>query len=418
MPNLQHLTRCFSFCFALVIQLEISCIRCSTCLMFMTVLQALRPPHEIGQERRSGDSWPRAAWCLRGMTRHAVEDMSEAPLLTPLEPLGSFVLELGRMPPHSTISTYLARLAERGFNTYNVIKKVVACGLRLSTEVTAVVRLKEGLQDLETLGQLAWCQTPERSWWPCEVLDPWHMPPARQLPQNAAAALSPAKRKLSLPIGGGEVPLPISLDSSESSSPQAPPVSPEGPSAVHRPVPPKVRASFGGREVFVILYGSRRALWSPLKSLLPFKKHLLEKQSEGQALIDAKKMQHPRLFKSGVKQAMIMSELLSRTSEGGEHAEAMAALAAAQACEKNMQVRCGECEACLANTMAVRRCLLMRACAAAAAGHSGAQVGHLLHLQDLSENGTEVLCEKWCRAGCGSGRCCGWCPRLRVVEAG
>ena len=301
--------------------------------------------------------------------------MSEAPLLIPLEPLGSFVSELGQMPSHSCVSTYLARLAERGFNTYSLIKKVVSCGLRLSTEVTAVVRLKEGLQDLETLGQLAWCQTPERIWWPCEVLDPWHMPPARQLPRNAAAALSPAKRKLSLHRPGAEAPSPFVLGSADSQVSVSVDVSPKATEAECQHGPPRIRAIFGGREVFVILYGSRKAMWASPRQLLPFKRHLLEKQSEGQALIDAKKMQHPRLFKTGVKHALGMAELLSKASEGGEHAEAVAALAAAQACEQNMQVRCRECEACLANTGAMRRCLLMRVCAAAAAGHSGAQVG-------------------------------------------
>ena len=312
------------------------------------------------------------------MGRHAVDDMSEAPLLTPLDPLGSFVSELGQMPSHSCVSTYLARLAERGFNTYSLIKKVVSCGLRLSTEVTAVVRLKEGLQDLETLGQLAWCQTPERIWWPCEVLDPWHMPPARQLPQNAAAALSPAKRKLSMPCPGAEAPSPFVVGSADSQPPGSVSVTPEAADSDCQPSTPRIRAIFGGREVFVILYGSRKAMWASPRQLLPFRRHLLEKQSEGQALIDAKKMQYPRLFKTGVKQALGMAELLCRTSEGGEHAEAVAALAAAQACEQNMQVRCRECEACLANTGAMRRCLLMRVCAAAAAGHSGAQVGSQL----------------------------------------
>ena len=265
--------------------------------------------------------------------------MSEAPLLVPLEPLGSFVAELGQMPSHSAVSTYLARLAERGFNTYSLIKKVVSCGLRLSTEVTAVVRLKEGLQDLETLGQLAWCLTPERIWWPCEVLDPWHLPPARQLPKNAAAALSPAKRRLSLPNSAGEAPLPLTLESPNSQSPgDDAPATPEATEAGSQPGPSRVRAAFGGREVFVVLYGSRKAMWASPKHLVPFKRHLLEKQSEGQALIDAKKMQHPRLFKTGVRQALAMSELLSRAHEGGEHAEAVAALAAAQACEENMQV--------------------------------------------------------------------------------
>lgn len=304
--------------------------------------------------------------------------MSEAPVLTPLQTLGSFVSELGQMPSHSSISTYLARLAERGFNTYSLIKKVVSCGLRLSTEVTAVVRLKEGLQDLETLGQLAWCQTPERMWWPCEVLDPWHMPPARQLPQNAAAALSPAKRRLSLPCTGADAPTPLILESTDGTSPGSASVGPEATAeAACQPSPSRIRAAFGGREVFVILYGSRKAMWAAPKQLLPFKRHLLGKQSEGQALIEAKKMQHPRLFKAGVRQALAMSELLSRAGNGGEHAEAVAALAAAQACEENLLVRCRECEACLANTGAMRRCLLMRVCAAAAAGHSGAQVRHI-----------------------------------------
>ena len=300
--------------------------------------------------------------------------MSEAPLLTPLEPLGEFLTELGQMPSHSTVSTYLARLAERGFNTYSIIRKAVSCGMRLSPEVTAVVRLKEGLQDLETLGQLAWCQTPDRAWWPCEVLDPWHMPPARQLPQGAAAALSPAKRRLSLPSSAEDTPNVLVLDSASSQWPGEAPVGPETPGAACQPGPSRARGASGDREFVVVLYGSRKALWAPLQRLLPFKRHLLEKQSEGQALIDAKKLQHPRLFKAGVKQALAMSELLSRASMGGEHAEAVAALAAAQACEENLQVRCGECEACLANTGAMRRCLLMRVCAAAAAGHSGAQV--------------------------------------------
>ena len=60
--------------------------------------------------------------------------------------------------------------------------------------------------------------------------------------------------------------------------------------------------------------------------------------------------------------------------DGSKHAEAVAALAAAQASEENMRVRCEEYDACLTNTGTPRRCLVMRACAAAAAGHSGAQV--------------------------------------------
>ena len=337
------------------------------------VCKAARSPTEEARRNRDERSWPRAAWCIWDVGRHAVHDMSEAPILTPLQPLGSFVSELGQMPSTSTVSTYLARLAEQGFNTYGLIKKVLSCGLRLSTEVTAVVRLGDGLQDLQTLGSLAWCKTAEGAWWPCEVLDPWHMPPTRKLPDGAAAALSPAKRKLSLPDSSADPPSPLALSGTGTQAAETAGKSLQ-PALESESSQPRLRVLFGGREFFVILYGSRKAVWTSAKQLLPFKKHLQEKQSEGQHLIDIGKMQHPRLFKTGVKQALAMSELQSQAVQGGQHAEAVAALAAAQASEENMRVRCGECDACLANTGTPRRCLVMRVCAAAAGGHSGAQV--------------------------------------------
>ncbi len=41
-----------------------------------------------------------------------VEDMSEAPVLTPLTPLGDFIQKLGKAPDKEVLTTYLARLRE------------------------------------------------------------------------------------------------------------------------------------------------------------------------------------------------------------------------------------------------------------------------------------------------------------------
>lgn len=313
------------------------------------VCKAARSPPEEARRSRDEGSWPRAAWCIRDVGRHAVHDMSEAPIITPLQLLGSLFQSWDRCPLPALCPPTWPASPSRGFNTYGLIKKVLSCGLRLSTEVTAVVRLRDGLQDLQTLGSLAWCKTAEGAWWPFEVLDPWHMPPTRKLPDGAAAVLSPAKRKLSLPDSSTDPPSPLALSGTGNQAAET-----AGASLLSAlrsgSDQPRLRVLFGGREFFVILYGSVKAVWTSAKQLLPFKKHLQEKQCEGQHLMDTGKMQHPRLFKAGVKQALAMSELQSQAVQGGQHAEAVAALAAAQASEENMRVRCGECDACLANT--------------------------------------------------------------------
>jgi hypothetical protein len=78
----------------------------------------------------------------------------------------------------------------------------------------------------------------------------------------------------------------------------------------------------------------------------------------------------------------------------GPHQEALAALAAMRAAAANLRVRCGFCEACLATQGAARRCLVNRAAAAAAAGHSGAQVCTALSLQgrDRTSFDARLLC--------------------------
>lgn len=44
--------------------------------------------------------------------RHAVEEMSEAPVLQPLTPLHDFIEKLGRPPDRDALTIYIARLRE------------------------------------------------------------------------------------------------------------------------------------------------------------------------------------------------------------------------------------------------------------------------------------------------------------------
>ena len=61
------------------------------------------------QQRKCKEAHRRSVVLAR---RFAVERMSEAPVVTPLTPLGDFVTELGRMPERERVTTYLARLRE------------------------------------------------------------------------------------------------------------------------------------------------------------------------------------------------------------------------------------------------------------------------------------------------------------------
>ena len=44
-------------------------------------------------------SWPRCGWWVAGQGAFAVEAMSDCPVLTPFQPLGEFIIELGRRAP-------------------------------------------------------------------------------------------------------------------------------------------------------------------------------------------------------------------------------------------------------------------------------------------------------------------------------
>ena len=88
-----------------------------------------------------------------------------------------------------------------------------------------------------------------------------------------------------------------------------------------------------------------------------------------------------------MQEAAGISQVLTAHAKGGlapghaSHNEALCQIAASRAAAANVQVRCGQCETCICTQgmPMPRRCLLNRAAAAAAAGHSGAQA-HFSHV--------------------------------------
>lgn len=90
-----------------------------------------------------------------------------------------------------------------------------------------------------------------------------------------------------------------------------------------------------------------------------------------------KQMPHPRLFDNAVEEARAYVRILSGAT-GAAGAAAAAQVAATNAANVNNMPRCRKCEACV-NLLSSgrRRCLLVRAFAAAAAGHTGAQLAIL-----------------------------------------
>lgn len=90
-----------------------------------------------------------------------------------------------------------------------------------------------------------------------------------------------------------------------------------------------------------------------------------------------KQMPHPRLFDAAVEEARAYWRIRAG-AKGAAAAAAAAQVAATNAANVNNMPRCRKCEACV-NLLSSgrRRCLLVRAFAAAAAGHTGAQLAIL-----------------------------------------
>lgn len=88
-------------------------------------------------------------------------------------------------------------------------------------------------------------------------------------------------------------------------------------------------------------------------------------------------LKRPKLFWKAVDEAHMWQEVKQNKKTSGS-VSAVASRAASLAAAENRKPRCGNCEACLnrlnGGSTFSRRCLYIRAQAAAAAGHVGAQV--------------------------------------------
>ncbi len=67
---------------------------------------------------------------------------------------------------------------------------------------------------------------------------------------------------------------------------------------------------FTNLQVLVIIFGERTCIWHSPAQLLPFKRHLHEKLTEGNELIEAKRMPRPHLFTRGVQASTAYSSMM------------------------------------------------------------------------------------------------------------
>ena len=76
-------------------------------------------------------SWPGAAWFIKGLGRHQVEEMSEFPLKQPLVPLAQIltISEVAEPQLKNDVCGYLNRLRSSGFDPSHLLECVRRCGL-------------------------------------------------------------------------------------------------------------------------------------------------------------------------------------------------------------------------------------------------------------------------------------------------
>lgn len=71
--------------------------------------------------------------------------------------------------------------------SWHVTPQTQTLGCMPMLQLTKVVRLQGTDSEAASLGELVWAKGDGDCWWPGEMLDPWDMPPGRQLPEGALA---------------------------------------------------------------------------------------------------------------------------------------------------------------------------------------------------------------------------------------
>ena len=150
-------------------------------------------------------SWPRCAWWVRGIGAFAVHGMSDAPVLTPFQPLGEFIGDLGRLPTDEECAIYVNRFRERGWQISPTLLSRLGCAPGGSSEeISEICRLRGLVSDCDMVGDIVWTyDTVAGIYWPAEIIDPLAPVPGKALPPSALNHLTPDQRKASLPCTDG-----------------------------------------------------------------------------------------------------------------------------------------------------------------------------------------------------------------------
>ena len=353
-----------------------------------------------GASKSANDgTWPRAAWFLKGHGRYAVHGVSENPIKLPFRPLGEIIKEVGAAPSPEALTVFIQRLREQGWNLAPTIRRIKECGANLDPQVLSVVRLVDQTMDSEKLGKLIWAKDPSRelgAWWPAELFDPWNLPPGVGIRSDQILGLKLRERSLFLPtwiLHPGQKP-PEAVDEALDEADE------EKGDEIERQVE-AARAPKGRRKLLIVFFGDKReSHWEWSDCVLDFREHRESKVAEMEGLIEGRMVNCGSLFRralyhadqaQGLKQQMGLGEvgvdgktrgISSKQATMAFTSGASHAMAAMQAALINKQARCDQCEACLASNgpngqKVRRRCLVIRASAAAASGHTGAQLAAL-----------------------------------------
>lgn len=342
------------------------------------------------------DRWPKAAWWLRGGLRTRTTSC-DAPVKQPLQLLHVFIKTLGPLPGREAMSTYVMRLREHGWNVWKTVQKALHCGAHLDHEIANIVRLPGTGANKDSIGRLVWAPFPgtEGILWPGEALDPAQLPLGRSIPREAMVSLNQTERLLlqqhcdksapaavgaadgdgkAMPAAGAEDGTLVASDVGACA-----PADGSAGTACERAAAAK--RNLGSRtckvpKVFVMFFGNSRWCWLPPDCLLDYAEHKAEQRSYAEELRAAGTLPHARLFETALEEAAHFEALLRGNEASADFGAAAAHRAASSAAAVNSMPRCGKCEACVNMTGAAarRRCLVVRAYAAAAAGHTGAQL--------------------------------------------
>jgi len=131
--------------------------------------------------QRVPDTWPRAAWCLRGGARHR-DAAGEQPQYCPFTPLGDFVRDVGAPPSHEATSVWAARMRSAGWMLNGPLKRAVEALLARgggAGRSLALPRRAPGAEDLEksvflrdpSQRRQVWAKYAAFPWWPGLVVD-------------------------------------------------------------------------------------------------------------------------------------------------------------------------------------------------------------------------------------------------------